>query len=87
MAIPGFSAEMSLSKSRQTHSVSPITSVRQLQVIPQFRMQCLVDALTVYNECLGLGGWSYGGWRNCDIDFNNNLNKCGDYEWPSGFWP
>lgn len=53
MAIPGFSAEMSLCKSRQTYLVTGISSGQHSQVIPQVRIRCWVGALALYQECLG----------------------------------
>jgi hypothetical protein len=75
MAIPGFSAEMSLSKSRQTHSVAVITSSRQLQITPQMRMQCLVTALMGYRNCL-LNLSDGVPWQTCQYDFHNAVFDC-----------
>lgn len=60
MAIPGFFAEMSLFSTGQTYLVSRTTSSQYPQVTPQMTMQCLVQALGLYSECLA-GGYDCRG--------------------------
>jgi hypothetical protein len=67
MSIPGFFAEMSLHKAEQSYMVSKITSPRHAHVIPQMTMQCLVQALGLYGECLA-GGYDCRGELEFMID-------------------
>jgi hypothetical protein len=71
MAIPGFSAEISLYKSRKTHPVPGITSNQHSQVIPQMRISCLVDSLSQYGACLS------GAGPACEYWLHRNLWICG----------
>jgi hypothetical protein len=71
MTIPGFSAETSLLISNQRYSVLNIISSKNLQIIPQMPIQCLVSSLLLYQECLGTV--NTGG---CSNDFNNRMNRC-----------
>ena len=72
MAIPGFFAEMSLLKTGQTYLVSRITSSQRSQIIPQMTMQCLVEALGLYGECLA-GGY------NCNGELGRMIRECQKY--------
>jgi hypothetical protein len=73
MAVPGFSAEMSLFKSAQTYLVSGITSRQHSEVIPQMTVQCLVQALGLYQECLGTG------YHDCAGELDSMFGACRKY--------
>ncbi len=72
MAIPGFSAERSLFKRERAYLVSRNNESQHSRVIPQMTMQCLVEALGLYNECLA-GGY------NCNGELSRMIYLCKKY--------